>query len=127
MMGPVFFYQALVGLFVFGCCFFVVFTLHIFSLYSTCYCCCSLLLLLLLLLLLFLVDPRIWHSEYPRQGLEGLLKTGRNSDLSFLVEGKVLRAHRIIVASQCDYFDRFVAAKRKGEILEIMYIRFFWL
>ncbi len=54
------------------------------------------------------VCARLYHSEYPRDGLGALLRTGRNSDLSFLVEGKELRAHRIIVASQCDYFDRFV-------------------
>ena len=57
-------------------------------------------------LFLFLVQAGIYHSTYPREGLGALLKTGRKSDLTFVVEGRELRAHRIIVACQCDYFDR---------------------
>jgi len=54
------------------------------------------------------VQAGIDHSVYPREGLGALWKTGRNSDLSFIVEGRELRAHRVIVACQCSYFDRSV-------------------
>ena len=46
-------------------------------------------------------------QEVPCQGLLGLLQSEKYADLSFLVEGKVIRAHRIIVASQSSYFDRY--------------------
>lgn len=49
------------------------------------------------------------HSdEFPRTGLLKLLETGKNADLTFIIEGKMLRAHRIIVASQSTYFDRYM-------------------
>lgn len=45
-------------------------------------------------------------SGVPARGLLQLLKSERHTDLSLVVEGQVVRAHRAIVASQCDYFDR---------------------
>ena len=42
----------------------------------------------------------------PGRGLMELLQSERHADLSLVLEGKVLRVHRLILASQCAYFDR---------------------
>lgn len=52
-------------------------------------------------------------EEVPRGGLLSLLSSEKYTDLSFIVEGKVFRAHRIIVASQSKYFDRLLFGSMK--------------
>lgn len=56
----------------------------------------------------------------PARGLLKLLQTEKNADLSFMVEGKVVRAHRVIVASQCDYFDRLEVAGHAATMVWLM-------
>ena len=47
------------------------------------------------------------HSEEcPTPGLLHLFESGKYTDVTFVVEGKKFRAHRVIVASQSAYFDR---------------------
>ena len=47
---------------------------------------------------------RVDHSHHVSNNLLALLRSGTNSDVTFLVGGKVFAAHRIILASQCEYF-----------------------
>ncbi len=42
----------------------------------------------------------------PGVGLLKMLKTEKYCDITFLVDGEKLKAHRVILASQCEYFDR---------------------
>ncbi len=44
--------------------------------------------------------------EVPSKGLLAMLTSEKHTDLSFIVESEVIRAHRVIVASQSSYFDR---------------------
>ena len=44
--------------------------------------------------------------EAPGKGLLTLLRSKKFSDLTFLVDGKPLKVHRNIVASQSSYFER---------------------
>ena len=47
------------------------------------------------------------HSnECPTPGLLHLLESGNYTDVTFVVEGRKFRAHRVIVASQSAYFHR---------------------
>ena len=46
------------------------------------------------------------HSkECPSPRLLKLLESGKYADVTFVVEGRKFRAHRVIVASQSAYFD----------------------
>ena len=44
--------------------------------------------------------------EFPGKGLLAMLQSEKHSDLSFIVEDKVVRVHRVVMASQSSYFDR---------------------
>lgn len=48
-----------------------------------------------------------YSQVVPTKGLLGLLEGEKYTDVTFLVEEQSFRAHRIIVASQSDYFDRY--------------------
>jgi hypothetical protein len=54
-------------------------------------------------LLRFCVDRA---EEIPNRGLLAMLEAGKYTDVSFIVEGRVVMAHRIIVGSQSSYFER---------------------
>lgn len=59
------------------------------------------------------IDLKVKTNEVPRSGLLALLKTEKYADVSFMVEGKVLKAHRVVVASQSSYFDRLLYGSMK--------------
>lgn len=55
------------------------------------------------------VDTCIPISQVvPMKGLLELLEREKYTDVTFLVEDQSFKAHRVIVASQSEYFDRFV-------------------
>ena len=55
------------------------------------------------------IELDVDHSnEIPGKGLQSILQSEKHCDVSFVVEGQVVRAHRVIVASQSRYFDRSV-------------------
>ena len=49
-------------------------------------------------------QKRVDHSHHVANNLLSLLRGGTNSDVTFVVGGKVFNAHRIILAAQCEYF-----------------------
>ena len=49
-------------------------------------------------------QKRVDHSHHVANNLLTLLRGGTNSDVTFVVGGKVFNAHRIILAAQCEYF-----------------------
>lgn len=49
-------------------------------------------------------QKRVDHSHHVANNLLTLLRSGANSDVTFVVGGKVFNAHRIVLAAQCDYF-----------------------
>ena len=49
-------------------------------------------------------QKRVDHSHHVANNLLTLLRGGANSDVTFVVGGKVFNAHRIILAAQCEYF-----------------------
>ena len=48
----------------------------------------------------------IHSKECPAPGLLNLFESGKYTDVTFVVEGMKVRAHRAIVASQSAYFER---------------------
>lgn len=53
-----------------------------------------------------ILDVGIISVIMPQTGLLDILDNEKYTDVTFLIEGRSFKAHRAIVASQCDYFDR---------------------
>ena len=49
-----------------------------------------------------------YSQVVPTKGLLDLLEGEKYTDVTFLVEDQSFRAHRVIVASQSNYFDRYL-------------------
>lgn len=47
----------------------------------------------------------------PGQGLYSLFQSGRHTDITFNVDGYSFRAHRVVVASQSPFFDRYTCTQ----------------
>ncbi len=53
------------------------------------------------------------HHQVPQSGLLRLLEEERYTDVTFYVSGVPVHAHRAVVASQSDYFDRLLFGQMK--------------
>lgn len=51
------------------------------------------------------LDMSINHSMFLGKGLLKLLEESKHTDITFLIGGHPIAAHRMIVASQSEYFD----------------------
>ena len=53
------------------------------------------------------IDLRICNVDVvPARGLYTLFQSGRHTDITFNIGGTTFKAHRVVVASQSDFFDR---------------------
>jgi len=48
---------------------------------------------------------RLWDNMLVLE-MKKLLADGKYSDVTFVVEGEKVKAHRLVLAAHCDYFDR---------------------
>ena len=53
------------------------------------------------------LDEGISSAVVPSAGLLDVLENEKYCDVTFIVEGERFKAHRVILASQCEYFDRY--------------------
>ena len=67
----------------------------------------------LLLSTLVVLDFGIEVEETPKKGLRALLEKDLHTDVTFIVEGSPVPAHRVIVASQSEYFDHLLYGRMK--------------
>ena len=56
----------------------------------------------------FLFSVNIDQPEHMTSGITSLWKNEQHTDVTFLVQGTRIAAHRIILASQSKYFDRLL-------------------
>ena len=49
----------------------------------------------------------VYTSSIPKLGLYDFLEKKKYTDIIFLVEGEKFEAHKVILASQCAYFERY--------------------
>ena len=50
----------------------------------------------------------VYTGSIPKLGLYDLLEKKKYTDVIFLVEGERFEAHKVILASQCAYFERYI-------------------
>ncbi len=53
------------------------------------------------------LDEGISSAVVPSAGLLDVLENEKYCDVTFVVDGEKFKAHRVILASQCEYFDRY--------------------
>ena len=52
------------------------------------------------------IELNITSDLVPARGLHALYHSGRHTDVTFSVDGRTFKAHRLVVASQSAFFDR---------------------
>ena len=50
----------------------------------------------------------VYTGSIPKLGLYDFLDKKKYTDVIFLVEGERFEAHKVILASQCAYFERYI-------------------